>query len=223
MSIKMMLFGFAAAGIGGMALTGGGFGGGGHDAERLVARPPAEVYAALSAMAPEGVREGADETEGPAMTLEVRKDEGKAVHYALSVDGRTIGSLDFTVIPDKGGSATRLAADVEVDQPALARQFGDPDAKGDYVPAPEAMVNLAVAGMLAEIAADIEAGRPLPTFEADDLASGDARIPSAGERREMREEMQEAAAAPTPPQSLGSTAPSVDPNAEARKYLNGGK
>ncbi|HYI41626.1 MAG TPA: hypothetical protein VE053_15060 [Allosphingosinicella sp.] len=221
MSLKVMVFGFAAAGVGGLAMT-GDFAGG-HDAERLVAKSPAAVYAALSAMAPEVTRVIPAENDGPPMTLEVRKDAGKAVHFALSVEGRTIGSVDLSVTPDQGGAASRLAADVELDQAALAKRFGDPDATGEWVPAPEALVNLTVGQMLGELARDIEAGKSLKMFDSGDLAGLRSRMGNSGPGGEMREEMRDTAPAPMKAQPFGSTKPMVDPNAEARKNINGGR
>jgi hypothetical protein len=39
----------------------------------------------------------------------------------------------------------------------------------------------------------------------------------------MREEMRDSAPAPMKAERFGSTKPMVDPNAEARKYLDGGR
>jgi len=216
MSFKMMVLGVAAAGVAGVA-TRGGFGGG-HDAERAIARPPAEVYAAISSISDAGVRETPPFSDGPQMKIEVHKDDGTAMHFRLSSDGKTVGSLDLTVIPDQGGKASRLAADFEVDQPAIARMLGDKESQ-NYVPAPPILVNLAVNRMLGEIARNVEAGKPLGHFEIADVRSWKEQMADADRASEMREEMQHEAAAPTAPDG---TKPAVDPNAEARKYLHGG-
>jgi hypothetical protein len=218
MAIKVMMLGLVV-GAGGFAMT-GAFGGG-HDAERAIARPPAEVYAAISSIAAAGVKESPPEKDGPRVKIEVSKDAGTAMHFRLSSDGKTVGSLDLTVIPDQGGKASRLAADVDVDQRAMAKVLLDADAE-DYVPAPPAVVKLAVNKMLGELARDIEAGKALPTFDMSDVKSWNAQMVDAGRAGGMREEMQRQAAAPTAPVPLGTTAPAIDPNAEARKYLNGG-
>lgn len=215
---KTMVFGLAAAGIGGIAMTAGY---GGHDAQQMVAKPPAEVYAAISAMAEEGVRESDPTSDLPMMTLTVTKEQGSAVHYVLTLEGKQLASLDLEVAPAKGGAASQLSADLELDQRALAR-LGTPEGDG-FIPLPDPIVNIGVAKMLGEMAAEIEAGNPLPAFGPAQLAGWDHKLPSPAERQAMSEEMQAAAAAPTPPQVTGSTAPMVDPNEEARKYLKGGQ
>ena len=219
MSIKFMLFGIAAAGVGGAAITGGGFGGG-HDAERLVAKPPAEVYAAISAMAPEGIRETPPDGEMPRMKIEVRKDQGKSVAYIVSIEGKQVGRLDLAVAGEKDGKSTRLGADIDVDQRAIAR-LGDPTTADQYVPAPEMMVNMALSQVLGELAADIEAGRALPVIGPLSMSAWSNRLPSLNEQKAVREEMQEAASRPTEPVPTASAKPMVDPNASAKAYLNG--
>lgn len=208
MTIKTMLFGFAALGVGGAALTGGAIGGG-HDAERMVARPPAEVYAAISSMTPEGVLERGAEEGSPAMRFEVRKEPGKAVHYLLAIDGRTVGSVDLGVAPDKDGAASLLTADFELDQAALKKL--NTDGPDELPNMPRGLLVMALSQQLGEMAAKIEAGTPLETFGADDLGVWRSRGSAGGETPVT-------ASGP-----LGSTEPMVDPNEAARNYLNGGK
>ena len=211
MTIKAMLFGFAALGVGGAALTGGAIGGG-HDAERAVARPPAEVYAAISSMTPEGVLEGGGEEGAPAMRFEVRKEPGKAVHYLMTVDGKIVGSVDLGVEPDKDGAASLLTADFELDQAALKKL--DPGGPDDLPNMPRGLIAIAVSQQLGEMADKIEAGIPLESFDPDDLELWRPRGSAGGERQ---------ASADTATGPLGSTEPMVDPNEAARNYLNGGQ
>ncbi|HEX9963640.1 MAG TPA: hypothetical protein VGB04_01500 [Allosphingosinicella sp.] len=220
MSIKFMLFGVAAAGVGGAALTGGGLGG--HDAERLVAKPPAEVYAAISAMAPEGIRQAPLSSDLPAMKLEVRKEQGEAVHYILTMDGKQIGRLDLAVAGQKDGKSSTLAADIDVDQRALAKLM-DPETGDQFVPAPDMMINLTMNEVLGELAADIEAGRALPTMGPLSMSAWSNRLPTLGEAKAVREEMQEAASRPTAPVPTASAKPMVDPNEAAKAYMRGGR
>ncbi|HEX8263308.1 MAG TPA: hypothetical protein VF547_10590, partial [Allosphingosinicella sp.] len=179
MTIKTMLFGFAALGVGGAALTGGGLGGG-HDAERTIARPPAEVYAAIASMATEGVVEREAEPGAPPVTFEVRKEPGKAVHYLLRIDGKVAGSVDLAVAPDKDGAASRLSADIELDQAALRKLAGD--GPEEFPTVPDALLDIAAGQMLGEMAARIEAGTPLEPFGPDDMAAWQGHAPGAAER-----------------------------------------
>lgn len=160
MSAKMMLFAVAAAGVGGAALTSGGAGG---LVEHKIARPPIEVYSALSAMAQEGVQVRPAEL-GPPMTFEVRKERGKAIRYVLKLDGKVAGSVDLNVLPDEGGAASRLSGDVELDRKVLAT-LGPSHL--DSMPDP--LLDLALAGMLAEMVPQIEAGTPLGPLRLEDL------------------------------------------------------
>lgn len=162
MSVKMMLYAFAAAGVGGAALTSGGIGGG--LVEHKIARPPIEVYSAISAMAPEGVQVRPAEL-GPPMTFEVRKERGKAIHYVLKLGRKVAGSVDLNVAPDKDGSASRLSGDVELDRTVLAALGPSPL---DSMPDP--LLDLALAGLLGEMADRIAAGTPLEPFGPEDLS-----------------------------------------------------
>jgi hypothetical protein len=162
MSVKMMLYAFAAAGVGGAALTSGGTGGG--LIEHEIARPPIEVYSAISAMAQEGVQVRPAEL-GPPMTFEVRKERGKALHYLLRLDGKLAGSIDLNVAPDKDGAASKLSGDVELDRKVLAALGPSP-----LDSMPDSLLDLALAGQLGELAAQIEAGTPLEPFGPEDLA-----------------------------------------------------
>lgn len=212
MSVKTMIFGLAAAGVGGAALTSGGLGG--HDAERLVARPPAEVYSAISSMTPEGARERSAEPGAPAMSFEVRKEGGKAVHWVLKIEGREAGSVDLAVAPDGDGASSRLTADIDFDRAALRKLMPEGN---EFLAMPDAVFNLAVQGMLEEMAAKIEAGTPLESFGPEDLAAWEAPGSGGGGGPDGGAEMQSA----TGP--LGSTEPMVDPNEAARNYLKGGQ
>jgi hypothetical protein len=211
MSVKTMIFGFAAAGVGGAALTSGGLGGG-PDAEHMVARPPAEVYAAISSMSPEGLQQGGRENGGPPMTFEVRKEPGRAVHYVLKIDGKVAGSIDFDIAPEQGGAASRLSADIDLDRAALRKVMPGGD---EVLRMPDAVFNLAAQGVLGEMAKKIEAGTPLEGFGPEDLAAWQAH-PSGGAGQGMSGELPVAG-------PLGSTEPMVDPNAAARNYLKGGQ
>lgn len=161
MSVKMMLFGIAAAGVGGAALTSGGMGGG--LIEHKIAKPPIEVYSAISAMAREGVQVRPAEL-GPPMTLEVRMERGKAIHYVLKLDGKVAGSIDLNVAPDKDGTASRLSGDVEIDRKVLATLGPSP-----LDSMPDSLLDLGLAGMLGEMAVQIEAGTPLEPLRPEDL------------------------------------------------------
>lgn len=216
MTIKTMLFGLAAAGVGGAALTGGSIGGG-PDAEQRVARSPAAVYAAISSITEEGVRERAAEAGAPAMVFAVTKEPGKAVHYLLTIDGKVAGSVDLAVAPEEGGAASRLSAEIELDQAAL-KTLIDSAGPNDFFAMPDALINAAAGQALAEMARKIEADLPLEPWGPEDLAGWNSH---GGHSHEEGGEMHAGAeAAPGP---LGSTEPMVDPNAEAEKYLKGGQ
>ena len=217
MWVKTMMFGFAAAGVGGAALTSGSFGGG-HDAERVIAKPPAEVYAAIASMAEEGVRETEAGSDTAPLTLEVSKKYGKEVHYRLTVEGKQVASFDLFVAAEKGGEASRVSADIDLDQAAL-RTLAGPD--GEHLPVvPDSLLNIGLSKMLGEMAAAIEEGRSLPAMGPMDMAGWNRSLPSVAERKAAAKAQQEAAYAPTPIEVTGSTEPMVDPNAAAHNYLH---
>lgn len=217
MTLKTLMFGFAAVGVGGAALTGGGFGGG-HDAERVIARPPDQVYAAIASMAEEGVRETEAGSDSAPLTLEVRKKYGKAVHYVLRLEDKEVASFDLLVSAEQGGEATRVGADIELDQAALRKLAG---ADGEHFPVvPDSLLNIGLSKMLGEMASDIEAGRPLPALGPAEMAGWNMSLPSVAERKAIAEAQQDAAVAPTPIVPTGSVEPMVDPNAAAHNYLH---
>lgn len=161
MSVKMMIYAFAAAGVGGAALTSGGTAG--PDFEHRIAKPPIEVYSAISAMAQEGVQVRAAEL-GPPMTFEVRKERGRAVRYLLRLDGKVAGSIALKVAPDKDGAASRLSGDLDLDRKVLAALGPSP-----LDSMPDALLELALSQQLGEMAAQIEAGTPLEPFSPEEL------------------------------------------------------
>lgn len=218
MTIKTMLFGFAALGVGGAALTGGGIGGG-PDAEQRVARPPAEVYAAISSITPEGVQERGGVEGEPAVRFEVRKEPGKAVHYLLTIDGKVAGSVDLAVAPEGDGAASRLSAEIELDQAALKKMIAE-DGPNDFFTMPDALINAAAGQALAEMAAKIEAGTPLDQWGPDELAGWNSH---GGHGHSEGEGMSILSASEAATRPTASTEPMLDPNAEAEKYLKGGQ
>jgi hypothetical protein len=229
MSVKIMLFGFAALGVSGAALTSGGGFGGGHDAERAVARPPAEVYAAISSMSPEGVQHR-DPESGPPMSFEVTKEPGKAVHWVLKIEGKVAGSVDLAVAPDKEGSASRLSADIDFDRTALRKVMPGGE---EVLAMPDAVFNVAALGLLGELAQKIEAGIPLDSFSPDDLAAWEGPRQS-GDGEATGQTLQGADVSPKPIrpdisieprpiQPTASTDPMLDPNESASNYLKGGQ
>jgi hypothetical protein len=117
----MFLFGVAALGIGGAVI-----GARGHEAERTISKPPGYVYAAMSAMALAGDQHST-EIPGKPYVFRTEKREGKAIGFSIVREGRTIAEVDFTLAPD-GADKTRLSAEADIDQAAMADLVGGPRA-----------------------------------------------------------------------------------------------
>lgn len=208
--MKMWVGGAGAACLGGAALSGAMSG---HDVERVVAKPPQAVYAAVSAIAREGKVRSEDPNAENQIVLKVDKELGRSIRYEVARDNEVLGELAFGFEPE-GEAHTRMTVDLELDRGEVAK-LGEGGANIALLP--DTMVNFALSQVIEEMADDIEAGRSLPAidnYQSRMRRQLDSDSPS--ERRSAAKRHQAAAVAP-----MASAKPMVDPKQSAREYLHG--
>ncbi|HKX91852.1 MAG TPA: hypothetical protein VJM15_05430 [Sphingomicrobium sp.] len=198
--------GIAAVMLGGCGL------GAGHDADQIVKKDPETVYAALDSAFSDAVADGnhgAAAEHGQVTTID--RDPGKSLDLKVMIEGKQAVRMRFGVEPANGGADTRLTGDIDVDQAVLResiREQGGDDAKLPAIPS--FAFDMAMKKVVAEIGKKIEAGEPLGGSRSTlAMATSPDPSPSASESRWEQRRRQEAA-----------TRPMVDPDADARKYLN---
>ena len=213
--MKMFLFGVAALGVSGAVI-----GSRGHEAERTIAKPPSAVYAAMSAMALAGDQHSS-EIPGKPYVFRTEKREGKAIGFSIIREGREIAEVDFTIAPD-GADKTRLSAEADIDQDAMADLVGGPQA-AKFKSIPKSAFPFLLQKAVNEIGNKVESGTPLPTLRGmgSNWASGwgsqswDGPAMGSAERTWEAQRSQQAAAAP-----MQTAAPMVDPNGAARNFMS---
>jgi hypothetical protein len=214
--MRGVLFGLAAMGAGGAALTHGYLGG--SDYERDIAKSPTAVYSAFSQVADAGEVNTQGDKPGDTITSRVRKVEGRQLVFEALMNGKSIIRMEFDFASKNGGSATHMTADLDLDKSAFAQL--DPALGETMGRIPDAIINLAFAHWMEHNVKEIEAGRPLLPFDVasapfeSQLADSNPRA-AVQERQWEAERAQRAAAAPS-----ATAEPMVDPNRSAEQYLH---
>lgn len=210
--MRSMLFGMAACATGGAAWWAGSPG---PDFDRVIDRPPMSVYAAFSALGPEGTITEPGGKGTPRMTRRISKVSGESIRLELLLDDRTVMEAELDFAPGPGGHGTRLTAEFDVNAYAIGSQF-QTEAGLALSLVPDSYLDNQFAQLMDDMADDVEAGRPLSPLG---LADAGVRRQSAGpasvegRRAEIRAE-QRRASAPT-----ARAAPMVNPNQVAREHV----
>lgn len=217
--MRGLIAGCACAGGAGLWALGGV---GGADAEVTVHKSPQAVYAAVSeAFDHLEISEviPADDGSSVALQVTVERDPGESLSSVVTVDGEEAARVEFTVSPADGGTATRLTGDIDVEQAVLQKHLAD-GPNQDVTKIPEFAFDLAMKSALKDMAEKIEAGMPIasPGQSLADLrmqhrqgtpSNVNDQMAQASRRYAEQEKMRQA------------TAPTLDPNESARRYLKG--
>lgn len=200
----------------GPALTGLGYLAGsyyGADAEQLIHKSPEATYQGVSDWIDAMGSSGTTSFEGGKPTpYEIQVDRTSGQHLTVHVlfDGKEGGITDLDFIPQDGGKSTLVKARAHGETSVLSSALaGTAMARMAY--APDWMLNIFTLRLLLQkVGGQIEQGDPA---SSDDDQSTAAQQPvlNAEQQNEQQEWQQYAA-----------TQPSVDPNADANRYLNGG-
>ena len=186
----------------------------------VVHKSPAQVYAAFSSMAPEGVQSvPSPDGWGSRFVQRIVKVPNEQVKMELLIDDRRILLAEIQLQPAEG-NATQVAAEFDFDLALLsqiAREHGAGDDALPILSVPEGLIDHTFAMVMREMVADIEAGRPLKS-----LADTGSRWGSGGRERPASDAMRARAEwqqrASVQPQS--DARPAVDPNEAARTHVS---
>lgn len=211
--MRSIMFGMAACATGGAAWWAGSPG---PDFDRLIDRPPMNVYAAFSALGNEGTITAPAEGETPRMTRRITKVMGQSVKLELLLDDRLVMEAELNFTPGPDGRGTRVTGEFDVNASAVGSAF-ESEAGVALSLVPDSYFDNQFAQLMDEMADDVEAGRPL-----DPLGLADAGIrrqqlssPASVEgRRAQMEQQQREASAPAQ-----RARPMVNPNQVARQHV----
>ena len=163
-----------ALGLIGLALALAGCGG--PDAEQIIAKDPATVYAAFDQALTQSDVDGTISSGARAVPYSVTlaKTANQRIDITVLIDGKQAGAADFSFAPHGDGTQTRVTGNVDVDLTLLDKKFGTtPDNKVAGIPA--LAWNAGVRRMLRNAADRIANGAPLdtgPSLFANSLDSG---------------------------------------------------
>ena len=212
--MRMMLCSCAALGAGGWAVTGAG-----PDFDRTVNRSPVAVYAAFSSLSPAVVHTIPRTADTPELTARVVKSEGSEIRYEVTSEGKEVVSVVLGFEEAKGGAATRVTAELDIDQPQLRALAAFGGAEEQILPAnmPEPLIDMAFQHLMQQMTDDVEAGRPIEALgSGGERAWRTTRPEGASANRSQARMRQHEAARP-----MNRAAPTMDPNEAARAYREG--
>lgn len=211
--MRSIVFGMAACATGGAAWWAGSPG---PDFDRVIDKPPINVYAAFSALGNEGSITEPGDGDMPRMTRRITKVLGESLKLELLVDDRVVMEAELNFAPGPDGRGTRLTGEFDVNASAVGTAF-ETEAGVALSLVPDSYFDNQFAQLMDEMADDVEAGRPLDPLG---LASTGVRrqqlsSPSSveGRRAQMRSQ-QHQASAPTQ-----RARPMVNPNQVARDHV----
>ena len=212
--MKSMLIGAIGLGAGGLAYAGMDS----ADFDRVVARPPQAVYAAFSALGPEGVTtltraEGIDRK----VSTRISKTLGEAIRYEILLDDRPVVTADLAFAPAEDGKGTRMTAELDIDAFEIGSAY-QTEAGIALSLVPDSFIDARFAAFMADMVEDVEAGRPLPPLRADRAGvqrRDDPEASAASRQRAARRQQREASRPMMRPR------PMLDPDRVAREHRRG--
>ena len=220
--MKAALCGISALGAGGIYML---VGTPGPDFDRVVNKPPMTVYAAFSALAPEGtITEAGSGGSQHRLTRRIEKTIGEEIHYEILLDDRPVVDVDLHFEPGPENKGTRLTAEFDLDAYALGSAY-ETEAGIALSMVPDGYIDQQFASFMSHRVADIEAGRPLPPLNL--ASSGMRRARDTGssvaERRSIAERERREAAAPSRRAAAPTSraTPMVDPDRVANDHIAG--
>jgi len=212
--MRALLLGVAALSVGGTAFWAGSAG---PDFDRQIKRPPSEVYAAFSALAPAGDVTQPGDRGAPSVTRRIVKVPGQSIQLEYLFDNRPVLDVELNFEPGAEGRGTRLTAEFDIDAYELGSAY-ETDAGIALSMVPQSYLDAQFASFMDDMADDIEAGRPLPPIDLHRSGVQPKRSTPAsleGRRSEARRD-QRAASAP-----MVRPRPMVDPDAAAQAHVRG--
>lgn len=184
----------------------------GRDAEQIVHKSPSETSDAIDATLANIQPSGTTHFEGGTpMPYEIKVAHGDNRHLTVTVlfDGKQGAAATIDFLPQDGGKATLITAQVHGDHAVLRQALAGTD-KAKLAYAPDWMLNLSARPLLAQIAGEVERGEMSdPTQGPTSQAEWEGQLPP-DQREQVQEWRQYDAARPT-----------TNPDADAQQYMNG--
>lgn len=188
----------------------------GADAEQVVQKSPAETYAAVETALGNLRQSGTTFFDGGtpvSYELKVAHLPDRKLTVVLLFAGQEGAEVNLAFQPRSDGKETLIAAKIHGDHEVLRSVLGGTD-KSRLAYAPDWMLNLSARPVLQQLASQIERGE---TAQFAGLGEGTARAQwEANLTSDEREQLSQW-------QQREATRPSVDPNADAGKFLAGDK
>jgi hypothetical protein len=218
-----MLASTAILGVGGWAAMGADSPA--PDFDKVVPRPPAEVYEAFASASPELEVTHPAEGDLPSVTIRVEREAGESLSYRVLFGETEAVSATIEFEPAGNGDSTRVTADLEVDQDEIrsfARRAGGDTAGVPRIP--NALFDIAFRRQMNELTDRVARGESLSGITETGSAAwrgiggrpdSDPQSAVAAERLE-RESRQDAAVRP-----MATTRPMIDPSPGAPGYRSG--
>jgi hypothetical protein len=186
----------------------------GSDAEQVVHKSQDETYAAVSQAIDNIAPSGTTHFDGGSPVpyeLHVERTPDQRLVVSLLFDGKQAAVADLTFAPQNGGKDTVIIAKIHSDRAALRPALAGTD-KARLAYAPDWMLNLTARPLLKQLADQIEQGNtadPMSGFMSE--AEWESQLPP-DQQKQVQEWRQYDAAKPM-----------VDPDADAKKFMQGGK
>ena len=189
---------------------------------QLVKEDPATVSKAFAGAFSEGAMNGASQYSNlwhGGMQTFVEKTSDETVDVVTKFDGVTASQVHFTFIPQDGGNATLVDADVSMDTAVMKKAFtGTPQER--LADLPEAAYVNGMQRTMAKYAERIEAGMPLNLPGEGWQTSGSEPPPEFYEGMDQ-EQLAEIRRHDAEERADTAAQPMMDPNESANRYLNG--
>jgi len=180
----------------------------GAEAQQLVRKSPAATYEGVSHALDNVPVKGSSQVEGKPVQYQVRieREPDRQLIVHLLFGDREGGRAEISFVPR--GEDTVITAKAHGDRAVLSDALAG-TSKSRLAYAPDWMLNLlTVRPLLQQLAQQIESGQP-PSIPGMSEAQWEARLP-ADQQRQLEAWRQ-----------YDASRPSVDPNADAEKYMQG--
>jgi hypothetical protein len=202
----MTLLGAVAAGA--MALSGCAMGG--ADASQVFHEKPDVVYDAFVEAWSSTNNDSIGEVP---VEVQTQKTANEKLDVKVLINQETATEAHFTFTPQKQGEETLVKASVSVDQAVMRKAFAGTGEGARFANVPDFAYRVAMQRMLKKWAGRLDSGMPMTDGYATAFAKPselDPSYASAESRYEQRRRQEKA------------VEPMVDPDANARRYLNEG-
>ena len=189
----------------------------GRDCEQLVRKSPVVTYAAVEESLNGVQQSGTTSFDGGtpmAYELKIDRTPDRGLVLKLFFGGKQGVEADMDFVPENDGKDTLVIAKIHGDHTVLRTALAG-TSKARLAYAPDWMLNFAMQPVLKQLGQQIEEGGAVGNaFQGWSPAQAEANW----ESRLTPEQREEVAAG----RQYDATRPAVDPNADARNYLNSG-